>query len=435
MYPSLRGTPEMGVDATKGGPTEGGPTKGLPTDSTRVGGTVLALGTVSLLTDISSEMVAAVLPIYLTVALGLSPLAFGVVDGVYQGATVFLRLAGGYVSDRLGRAKAVCQVGYGVSAASKLGLIAAGGQIGAVTLVVAVDRGGKGIRTAPRDALIAGSVHPSILGRAFGVHRAMDTAGAMAGPLLAFGLLLLLPGDYNSLFLTSFVIAVLGCLVLWAFVRESPTAPGQPTSRLGDVLRLLRRPAFGRLALASGGLALFSVSDGFLYLTLRDLGAVRLAYFPLLFLGTAGVYLALAVPLGRLADRQGRTRVLIGGHVALLGSYLLLLAGSSLPGPLLLAGVVGLLGLYYAATDGVLPAIAAALSPSGVRGSGIAVVQTAVAGGRLLSAVLFGLVWTVFSQQLALAGFAIALAAGLPLAARSLRLCDRIDSAEGTGDA
>ncbi|MBA2415571.1 MAG: MFS transporter [Geodermatophilaceae bacterium] len=142
------------------------------TPRARVGGTVFALGTVSLLTDVSSEMVAAVLPIYLTIALGLSPLAFGVIDGVYHGATVFVRLAGGYVSDRIGRPKAVAQVGYGLSAVTKLGFISAGSQAGALTVMVALDRSGKGIRTAPRDALIAGSVHPSILGRAFGVHRA-----------------------------------------------------------------------------------------------------------------------------------------------------------------------------------------------------------------------------------------------------------------------
>ncbi|MBA2390782.1 MAG: MFS transporter, partial [Geodermatophilaceae bacterium] len=182
----------------------------------------------------------------------------------------------------------------------------------------------------------------------------------------------------------------------------------------------------GRLALASGGLALFSVSDGFIYLTLRDLGAVQLAYFPLLFLGTAAAYLALAVPLGRLADRVGRRKVLIGGHVALLGAYILLLAGEAVNHAILLVGVLLLLGLYYAATDGVFAAMAAALSPPGVRGSGIAVVQTAVAGGRLLSAVLFGLLWTLFSQQLALVCFAVALAVAMPLAARTLRLCDHV---------
>lgn len=163
MYPSLRSAPPVpvaGADAVPGTPRA------------RVGGTVFALGTVSLLTDVSSEMVAAVLPIYLTIALGLSPLAFGVIDGVYQGATVFVRLAGGYVSDRIGRPKAVAQVGYGLSVVTKLGFISAGGQAGALTVMVALDRSGKGIRTAPRDALIAGSVHPSILGRAFGVHRA-----------------------------------------------------------------------------------------------------------------------------------------------------------------------------------------------------------------------------------------------------------------------
>jgi nitrate/nitrite transporter NarK len=153
-----------------------------------VGGTVVVLGTVSLLTDISAEMVTAVLPLYFVLTLHLSPIAFGIMDGLYTGATALLRIVGGYVADRLRRRKAVAAVGYGISAVAKLALAAAASApvIGAI---IVADRAGKGLRTAPRDALISLSVPESLLGRAFGVHRAMDSAGAFAGPLVALAVL------------------------------------------------------------------------------------------------------------------------------------------------------------------------------------------------------------------------------------------------------
>ncbi|WP_199582835.1 MFS transporter [Blastococcus sp. TF02-09] len=392
----------------------------------RVGGTVLALGTVSLLTDVSSEMVAAVLPVYLTLAIGLSPLAFGFLDGLYQGVSVLVRLLGGYAADRFDRPKATAQVGYGLSAVSKLGLLAATGP-GGLAAVLAVDRTGKGLRTAPRDALISDSVPPALLGRAFGVHRAMDTAGALAGPLLAFALLLYLPGDYQSVFVTSFAFAVLGCAVLWAFVGERPRVPrsGEAPVRLRSLRGLLADARMRRVTLVSLVLGLLTVSDGFVYLLLRDRGAVEATYFPLLFVGTAAVYLVLAVPLGRLSDRIGRIPVLLGGHVALLVTYVLLLVDTSLVGgAVLVAAVLGGLGIYYAATDGVLAAIAAGLTAPNLRGSGIALAQTAVAAGRLFSAVLFGLLWTAWDQHRALVAFALALLVALPVAWILLRTVD-----------
>ena len=183
----------------------------------RVGSTVVLLGIVSLLTDVSSEAVSAVLPIYLTAVLGLSPLAYGFIDGLYQGVSALVRILGGWLADRADRPKWVAFLGYGLSAVTKVALIAAQG-LGAVTAVITVDRLGKGLRTAPRDALIAASTPAASLGRAFGVHRALDTTGAAIGPLLAFGILWFVPGDYPAVFIASLAAAVMGLAVLLLLV-------------------------------------------------------------------------------------------------------------------------------------------------------------------------------------------------------------------------
>jgi MFS family permease len=185
-----------------------------------------------------------------------------------------------------------------------------------------------------------------------------------------------------------------------------------------------------RVTIVSLVLGLLTVSDGFVYLLLRDRGAVEARFFPLLFVGTAAVYLVLAVPLGRLADRIGRLPVLLGGHVALLMTYLTFLDPDLLGGAVLLFAVLAGLGVYYAATDGVLAAMAAGLTDARLRASGIALVQTAVAAGRLVSAILFGLLWTAWGQHSAMVAFASALALALPVAWYLLRAAAPFPSRE-----
>ncbi|MET8858271.1 MFS transporter [Streptomyces sp. NPDC004579] len=193
---------------------------------TAVGPTVLALGTVSLITDVSSEMVTAVLPLYLVAGLGLSPLGFGLLDGIYNGFSALVRLAGGHLADRGGgRHKWVAGAGYALSAACKPLLLVAQ-TLTPIGLVLAADRTGKGLRTAPRDALISLSSSPATRGRAFGVHRAMDTAGALLGPLVAFLILRATVDGYDAVFTVSFCVAVVGVLVLVLFVPGGPTARG-----------------------------------------------------------------------------------------------------------------------------------------------------------------------------------------------------------------
>ncbi|MEU9292904.1 MFS transporter [Streptomyces sp. NPDC048266] len=391
----------------------------------RVPGTVLALGAVSLVTDVSSEMVTAVLPLYLVLGLGLSPLQFGLLDGLSTGATALVRLLGGAAADRGGRHKQVGGLGYALSACSRLGLLLAGGATGWIATSLAADRLGKGVRTAPRDALITLHSPPEDLGRAFGTHRAMDTTGALLGPLAAFALLWATADAYDAVFAVSFCVGAFGVL-LWLLLvpgrRESPegtTRPTTPAPRArGGLLTGPRSPAYRRIVLCAALLGAATVGDSFLYLLLQRRLAFDAGWFPLLPLGAAVVYLLLAVPAGRLADRVGRRRPLLYGHGALLLAYALLL--TPLPDTAVLLGVLALLGVFYAATDGVLMALAGPFLTEGRQAGGLALVQTAQVLARLGAAVAFGAVWTASGPETALVAALLALTAALCCAARLL---------------
>ncbi|MEU6475546.1 MFS transporter [Streptomyces sp. NPDC047017] len=392
--------------------------------------TVLALGTVSLITDVSSEMVTAVLPLYLVTGLGLSPLGFGLLDGVYNGFSALVRLAGGHLADRgRGGHKWVAGLGYGISALCKPLLLLAHG-LTPIGLVLAADRTGKGLRTAPRDALISLSSTPATRGRAFGVHRAMDTAGALLGPLAAFWILRATVDGYDAVFTVSFCVAAVGVLVLILFVPSGrdghpptkpphktptlsrPTLPRPTPSRpptLRAALALLHHRDLRRITLCALLLGLATVSDSFVYLLLQRRLGVPDRWFALLPLGTAAAFLLLAVPLGRLADRVGRWTVFVAGHGALLLAYALLLTswhGTALPYAVLL-----LHGTFYAATDGVLMAAASEGVPPELRSSGLALVQTGQATTRFVCSLAFGAAWTLWGDRTALTASALTLAA------------------------
>ncbi|MER5803715.1 MULTISPECIES: MFS transporter [Streptomyces] len=421
--------------------------------------TVLALGAVSLITDVSSEMVTAVLPLYLVTGLGLSPLGFGLLDGIYNGFSALVRLIGGHLADRGGgRHKWVAGFGYALSAACKPLLLLAH-TLTPIGLILAADRTGKGLRTAPRDALISLSSTPETRGRAFGVHRAMDTAGALFGPLVAFLILRATVDGYDAVFTVSFCVAVVGVLVLVLFVpnsvngartkpdpdgartksapddartksapdgtrtksapdgARSPATGTAPQATSGDTaprptlraaLALLARPDLRRVTLCALLLGLATVSDSFVYLLLQRRLGVPDRWFALLPLGTAAAFLLLAVPLGRLADRVGRWRVFLAGHGALLLAYALLLTswhGTALPYAVLL-----LHGCFYAATDGVLMAVASESVPEELRSSGLALVQTGQALARFVCSLGFGAAWTAWGDRTALTASTVALA-------------------------
>ncbi|MGW7090257.1 MFS transporter [Streptomyces sp. NPDC054871] len=417
----------MYLASTAGATTETQPTTGPGRETKagrgRVAGPVIALGAVSLVTDISSEMVTAVLPLYFVLQLGLSPLQFGFLDGLYNGVTAFVRLLGGYAADRGGRHKLVAGGGYALSALSRIGLLLAGGATAGIGAALAADRIGKGVRTAPRDALISLSSPPDALGRAFGVHRAMDTTGALLGPLAAFALLWATADAYDAVFVVSFCFGLLGVLMLVAFVPgrhdtglHTPARPeAPPNAKRETVLGILRVPAFRRVLGAASLLGAATIGDAFLYLLLQRRLDFAVSWFPLLPLGAAAIYLLLAVPAGRLADRTGRSVPFLAGHMALLGGYVLLLSPTD--GWALLIGVLLLLGIFYAATDGVLMALATPVLPPGRRASGMAVLQTGQALARLVAAAGFGAAWTLWGVGPALSCAALALAVALAGAA------------------
>jgi MFS family permease len=386
----------------------------------QIPGTVFALGTVSLLTDVSAEMITAFLPVYLIYTLQLGYVQFGLLDGLYTGATAVMRLVGGFVSDRTSRPKLVAFFGYGVSAVTKLIFPLAGASSVAIGGVLAVDRAGKGLRTAPRDALISLVTPPDQLGSAFGVHRAMDTVGALCGPLLTFLILSQLGSAPGPIFVVSFCFAAIGLVVLGAFVREHK----RPATRTRKVsvragVNLLRDRTFRRATIAAAVLGLVTISDAFVFVVLQKVSGISVGMLPLLPLGTALVFLLGAAPIGRLADRLGRWRVFFAGHVLLLITYLTLLLPTG--GYAAVAVALTAHGLFYACTDGVLMAYASGFVPAELRATGMATVQTGQALTRMTSSIVFGVLLTALAVSTAVVLLAVVMVVALVAVAFMVR--------------
>jgi MFS family permease len=377
----------------------------------RMGTGVLLLGLTSLLTDISSEMISTVLPAYLLFGLRLTPFQVGLIDGLYQGASVLVRFVSGLAVDRFRAPKWIATAGYSLSALCRVGFLAFGaGGFGAIVALVTADRIGKGIRTSPRDAMIAASVDSTQLGVAFGVHRAMDAIGAMVGPLLAFTILSFTRQSFQTVFIVSLCFAVLGVAVLTLFLPNS-LGGGAQAKRLDlrSLFAELKNARYRAALLGASLLALFTLSEGLIFLNLQRKLALAPAIIPLLFVASALVYIALAVPIGALADRVGRTRVFAAGHVCLLAAYGTLLVPpitTSTAGAWLEAAlVVALLGLFLAATDGVITAQVSARVDDRARGTAIALLATGVGLGHLIASALFGAIWSAFGPGASLVVF------------------------------
>jgi len=385
-----------------------------PARRPRVPRNVLALGLVSLLTDVSAEMITSVVGYYLLVYLQVSTVTVGFLDGFYSAVPVLLSLLAAYLADRYQRRKLLAGIGYGLSAVSKLGFVPVGRSVAGLGLVQGSDRLGKGLRTAPRDALISLSAPGPIQGRAFGVHRMMDTIGAFLGPLIAVVALSVsvAASAFDAVFVVSFCIAAIGLLALILLVsdhRERLARDESVSFRAG--LALLADRDFRRVCTAATLLSGAWISDTFVYLVLQQRLELTAIEYALLAVGTTGAYLLLAIPFGRLADRVGRRRVFLAGHVALLAVYLLLAAGPG--GIVVLFLVLPVHGLFYAMTDGVLMAHAGPLLPRHLRTAGLAILQSVRALGAFAASVVFGLAWSHFGSRSVVSGFAVALSLAL----------------------
>jgi MFS family permease len=356
-----------------------------------LGRTVFALGWVSLLTDLSSEMVfPVILPLFLREVLKASYGFIGLIEGVADSTASLLRVVAGWLSDRLRARKSLVAVGYGLSTVVKplLYLTTHWSQVLAIRFG---DRVGKGIRSAPRDALIASTADPAVRGRAFGFHRTMDTLGAVGGPLLAGLFLWAFAGGehaYRMIFLIAFVPAALAVAAIFIGVREA-RPPAQPAA------------APVRLSLAGFGrrfklfliiAAVFSIgnsSDVFLVLRGKSLG-MNAATLLWVYVAFNFVSAALSTPAGILSDRIGRGRVLVIGYLVFAAVYL----GFALEGSPVTVWVLFLVyGVYVAATEGVQRAFAADLTPAHLRGTGLGLYHTIVGTALLPASIIAGLLW------------------------------------------
>ena len=356
----------------------------------RIPRTVWVLGFVSLLMDISSEIIHSLLPVFMTVVLGTSATTVGVIEGIAEATALISKVFSGVLSDYVGKRKWLAVLGYALGAITKpLFALATGASW--VLSARFIDRIGKGIRGAPRDALIADVTDPAIRGAAFGLRQSLDTVGAFVGPLLAMGLMLLWANDFRAVFWVAVIPGLLAVLLLIAGVREperethgkKATFPISPTA-LGRL-----PPADWWVAGAGAVLTLARFSEAFLVLRAQQ-GGLALALVPLVLVVMNLVYAVCAYPLGRLADSMSHRKLLIAGIVPLVIADLLL----AYSGDLLWVGA-GLVfwGLHMAATQGLLAAMVADTAPVQLRGTAFGLFNLASGVAMLIASVLAGVLW------------------------------------------
>ena len=383
-----------------------------PTTKARLSSTVWALGATSLLMDVSSELVHSLLPVYMTAVLGASMLAVGIVEGIAEATASIVKLFSGAISDRLGRRKPLVVFGYALAALSKP-LFPLAGSVPLVLGARFMDRIGKGIRGAPRDALIADVTLPEQRGAAYGLRQAMDTVGAVLGPLAAIGLMFLLSDDIRSVLWIAVIPAILAVIVLVYFVSE----PNIKTSKSAENpvsfknLGSLGKYYWSIVALGAV-LTLARFSEAFLILRAQDLG-MAIALVPLVLIAMNIVYTFVAYPTGVAADRGFKKALLAWGIAALIAADLIIGATRSMP--LLFAGIV-LWGAHMGLTQGLLSTLVADAAPAPLRGTAFGAFHL-VSGVALLGAsVLAGWLWSAFGASMAFyagAGFAAIALAGL----------------------
>ncbi len=355
---------------------------------------VWALGLTSLLMDISSELIHGLLPVFLVVTLGASATALGVVEGIAEATAQVTRVFSGWLSDVLGRRKALAVAGYGLAAVTKP-LFPLASSIGLVLTARFLDRIGKGVRGAPRDALVADLTPAGMRGAAFGLRQSLDTVGATLGPAAAIGLMYLFDDDIRAVLWFAVIPAAMAVVVLVFGVNE----PRHPQPRARAPLRVKEIGELGRaywLVVAAGAVfTLARFSEAFLVIRARD-GGLALAWTPAVIAVMSLVFAASAYPAGRLQDRIGGRPLLLFGLSALIAADLVLAFG-----PSLLAVFIGtaLWGLHMGLTQGVLAALIAATAPETLRGTAFGVFGLIAGLASLVASVLAGLLWDRIGAQ------------------------------------
>lgn len=375
---------------------------------------VWVLGFVSLLMDASSELVHALLPLFLVGSLGASMLVVGAIEGVAEATALVVKVASGALSDATRRRKPLVLAGYGLGALAKLAFPLAA-TVGWVVGARVVDRLGKGLRGAPRDALVADLTPPPLRGAAYGLRQALDTVGAIAGPLLAVGAMAWFAGDLRAALWIAVVPAAACVLLIVVGVRE-PAAPAPAAARprlaLRDAKRLDRR--FAAVTAIAAVLALARFSEAFVLLRAQDVGLAP-SQAPWAMVALASTYAAVAYPAGAWADRGHARRLLAFGLAALVAADVLLAVAT---GPMLVLAGAALWGLHLALTQGLLNALVAAAAPPDLRGTAFGVFNLACGVALLAASALAGWLWDAAGPAATFqAGAAFTVLAGLGLVA------------------
>lgn len=371
---------------------------------------VRALGMVSLLNDASSDMLYPLIPLFLTKTLGASVPFVGLIEGVAQATASIVKLFSGWLSDKLGRRKSLTVIGYALSMISKP-LLALATSPWHVLLVRFSDRFGKGIRQAPRDALIAESTPKDILGYAFGFHKMMDTVGATIGPILALILLPILDGNLRALFLLSFVASFFALITLIVFVKEPPLAHRAPVSLPKLSWRILP-PRYQFFLIAIGVFAIANSSEAFLFLRASDVG-VPTMLIPLLYALSNTVFALLATPFGRLADRMSPDIIIRSGFLVFALAYV----GFALfATPLTMWLLFPLIGVFSAMTESLQKTINVQITDPRIKGTMLGLMHTITGIGQLPASIIAGLLWGhVGAESPFLFGAGLAIVAALIL--------------------
>jgi MFS family permease len=371
---------------------------------------IWVLGFVSLLMDVSSEMIHSLLPMFLVGTLGVSVLTVGLIEGVAEASALIAKVFSGTLSDYLRRRKLLALIGYGLAAVTKPAFALAQGA-GVVIAARFVDRIGKGIRGAPRDALVADLAPPDRRGAAFGLRQSLDTVGAFSGPLLATALMLVFVNDFRAVFWFAVIPAVLSVLLLLVGVQEpvrhADGAPRNPIRR--EALRRLGAAYWAVVAIGAV-FTLARFSEAFLVLRAQQLG-IAAALVPLVMVAMSAVYAASAYPFGKLADSMRHTTLLALGLVVLVASDLVLARAGGWA--TLLLGV-GLWGLHMGMTQGLLAAMVADTAPEDLRGTAYGFFNLVSGVAMLVASAVAGLLWdrlgssSTFIAGAAFAGVALA---------------------------